>query len=70
MYILVYVYGFLGCIPVECAHLIHKDLLKSQQCLVLTTDLHLLFLTVSAEISTSIQPNWMRYFENVMKVIT
>ena len=55
----------LGCIPVESAHVIHQDLFKSQQCLVLATNLHLLFLTTSAELSTSIQPNWMRYFENV-----
>ena len=57
---------FSGCIPVDCAYLTQQELTKCQQCLVLATDLHLLFLTTPMELSASIQPNWMLYFENVI----
>lgn len=54
-----------GCVPVDCAYSTQQELTKSQQCLVLATDMHLLYLTTPMELSTSIQPNWMLYFENV-----
>ena len=56
---------FSGCIPVDCVYSIQQELTKCQRCLVLATDLHLLFLTTPMELSKSIQPNWMLYFENV-----
>ncbi len=59
-------YVLIGCLPVRQAHLVYKDLVRGQKCLVLSTDLHLLYLATPPDLgSGSIQPNWMVYFETV-----
>lgn len=56
-----------GSIPVRQAQLIYQDLMKGHKCMVLSTDLHLLYLATPPESGTSLtfQPNWMVYFEMV-----
>ena len=54
-----------GCLPVNQAHLVYRDLLHAQQNLILSTNLHLLFLVTPPDLTTTIQPNWMVYFDTV-----
>lgn len=54
-----------GCLRVDQAHLVYKEMRDSLQQLVLSTDLHLLFLATPLDLGTSIQPNWMVYFQEV-----
>ena len=55
-----------GCLPVKWAHQVYQDLVKGHKCLVLATDLHLLYLATPPELGFGvIQPNWMVYFEMV-----
>ena len=55
-----------GCIDVSIAHDIYNSLQLSLDCLVLSTDLHLLNLVIPHNITDSIQPNWTIYFETVI----
>ena len=55
-----------GSLPVKQACQVYQDLVKGQECLVLSNDLHLLYLSTPPELgSGSIEPNWMVYFEIV-----
>ncbi len=54
-----------GCLPVEQAHLMYQEMKDSLRHLVLSTDLHLLFLVTPSHLGDSIQPNWMVYFQEV-----
>lgn len=61
-----YFFPFLsGCLPVDLAHIAYKELKDSLQMVVLSTDLHLLYLATPVALSSSIQPNWMVYFQEV-----
>jgi len=59
-----------GCLPVEQAHVIYQDLVRAQQCLVLSTDLHLLHISTPPDLTSTITPNWMVYFETVSKILS
>ena len=51
----------------KLAHVIYEDLKEACKSLVLTSDLHLLYLATPPDLSVSeyVQPNWMVYFEKV-----
>ena len=57
-----------GCLPIGQAHQIYSELMKGQQRLILSTELHLLFLATPTDLCTSIRPNWMVYFEVVREL--
>ncbi len=59
-----------GCIDVSIAQTVYSDLLQSLDCLVLSTDLHLLYIVIPFNMIDSIQPNWTIYFEIVREIIT
>ena len=54
-----------GSLPVKQAHLVHRDLVKGHKCLVLATDLHLLYLATPLDLGSTLQPDWMVFFEVV-----
>ena len=54
-----------GCVPVEHAQGVYCALRKAQDCLRLSTELHLLHLVVPHELAHAIQPNWFVFFQNV-----
>jgi len=55
-----------GSILVDSAHVVYRELVTAQQCLVLTTDLHLLYLCVPLELVNSIDLNWRVFFDKVL----
>ena len=59
--------GVTGSLPVKLARAIYEDLGKACKSLVLTSDLHLLYLATPPDLGSSehMQPNWMVYFEKV-----
>ena len=56
-----------GCLPVDTAHQTYKEGLKAQEYLVLSTDLHLLYLVTPPDIAHTLQPNWMMYFQTMTR---
>ncbi len=54
-----------GCIDVSIAADIYSDLTQALDSIVLSSDLHLLYLIVPRDMMSSIQPNWTAYFEIV-----
>ena len=54
-----------GCLPVEVAGDVWRDLAQAQRCLVLSTNLHLLFLATPTNRAPSIRPNWLVFFQTV-----
>lgn len=61
----VYLYVIIGCIDVSIASQVYNDLMVSLDYMVLSTDLHLLYLVVPHEMIDAIVPNWPVYFEMV-----
>ena len=56
-----------GCLPVTLAHVVLGDLVQASHSLLLTSDLHLLYLTTPPDLGVIeyVKPNWMVYFEIV-----
>lgn len=57
--------SFKGCLPVRCVGKVYRDLVHAQSCLVLSTNLHLLFLATPTDHAPSIKPNWLVFFQTV-----
>ena len=56
-----------GCVPVERAGQLYRELSHAQSCLVLSTNLHLLFLATPTDHALSIRPNWLVFFKTVQR---
>ena len=54
-----------GCIDVESSPMIYREVERAQQNLVLTNELHLLYLVTPLDIRDSIEPEWMTFFKQV-----
>ena len=54
-----------GCIDVDSSPMIYGELARAQEDLVLTTELHLLYLVTPLDLRDSIEPDWMTYFKQV-----
>lgn len=54
-----------GCIDVDSSPMIYSELARAQEDLVLTTELHLLYLVTPPDLRDSIEPDWMTYFKQV-----
>lgn len=54
-----------GTIPVPQAGQVYQELSHAQSCLVLSTNLHLLFLATPTDHTPSIRPNWLVFFKTV-----
>ena len=60
-----YVFGniaFTGCIDVESSPVIYREVTRA---LVLTNELHLLYLVTPLDNRDSVEPQWMTYFRQV-----
>lgn len=49
--------------------MIYSELARAQEDLVLTTELHLLYLVTPLDLRDSIEPDWMTYFKQVNEVL-
>lgn len=56
---------FKGCLSVGRAEEVYRELLTAQSCLVLSTNLHLLFLATPTDHAPSTRPNWLIFFQTV-----
>ena len=54
-----------GCIDVESSPVIYREVTRALENLVLTNELHLLYLVTPLDIRDSIEPQWMTYFKQV-----
>lgn len=56
-----------GSLSVKHAHVVLRDLVQASKCLVLTSDLHLLYLATPPDLGVLeyVKPNWMVYFKLV-----
>ena len=54
-----------GCLPVCSADVVYRELCEAQRSLVLSTNLHLLFLATPTSHTPSIYPNWLVFFQTV-----
>jgi len=59
---------FKGCIDVESSPIIYSELTRVQEDLVLTNELHLLYLVTPLDMKDSIEPQWMTYFKQVLSL--
>ena len=57
--------AFTGCIDVESSPVIYREVARALENLVLTNELHLLYLVTPLDIRDSIEPQWMTYFKQV-----
>lgn len=57
--------AFTGCINVENSPVIYREVTRALENLVLTNELHLLYLVTPLDIRDSIEPEWMTYFKQV-----
>ena len=55
----------LGGLNVSIANEVYHDLMMSLNSLVLSSDLHLLYLVTPPELVDAIEPNWSVYFDKV-----
>ena len=58
-----------GCLPVDQAHVTYVELMEARKSLVLSTELHLLFLTTPPDLASTIQPQWLIYFQDVRETL-
>ena len=56
---------FKGCVDVDRSPFIYDEVKRAQENLVLTNDLHLLYLVTSPDMIKDIKPNWMTYLTEV-----
>ena len=53
-----------GCVDIDKSPVIYDDVKKAQESLVLSNELHLLYLVTPLDMAT-FDPNWMVYFRQV-----
>ena len=58
-------YSCIGCLNIDVARDVYHELCCAQSCLSLNSDLHLLFLAVSRDLASSVEPNWSVYLDTV-----
>ena len=56
---------FKGTLDIGVAHHVFAGMLEAQRCLVLSSELHLLYLATPPDLVHNIQPNWMVYLDMV-----
>ena len=54
-----------GCVSVQSAGKVYSELNHAQSSLVLSTNLHLLFLATPSDHTPPIRPNWLVFFQTV-----
>jgi POLQ-like helicase len=54
-----------GCVPVHSVGRVFRELSHAQSSLVLSTNLHLLFLATPTDHALSIRPNWLVFFQTL-----
>ena len=57
--------AFKGTLDVALAQQAYRTLALAQQCLVVSSELHLLYLATPPDLVPSCKPNWMAYLEMV-----
>lgn len=57
--------AFKGTLNTSMAAQVYQTLACAQQCLVVSSELHLLYLATPPELVPSCKPNWMAYLETV-----
>lgn len=55
----------IGCVDVDRSPFIYEEVKRAQENLVLTNDLHLLYLVTTPDMIVDVQPEWMTYLEQV-----
>ena len=63
-----YKYLIVGCVDVDRSPFIYDEIKRAQENLVLTNDLHLLYLVTTPDMFNDIQPDWLTYLTQVMQV--
>ena len=63
------IFSAVGCLDVGIANDVYQELFMSLNSLVLSSNLHLLFLTTPPDLVGSIEPNWAVYFDRVSMCI-
>ena len=58
--------AFKGTLNTSMATQTYQTLARAQQCLVVSSELHLLYLATPPELVLSCKPNWMAYLETVL----
>ncbi|XP_046846451.1 helicase POLQ-like [Xenia sp. Carnegie-2017] len=59
---------FKGCVDVDRSPFIYDEIKRAQENLVLTNDLHLLYLVTTPDMFNDIQPDWLTYLTQVSKL--